>query len=210
MGANTSSRQDHGKDQDDRDDWDDRLVQQYLAMLRQQLRALPEVERADAVREIASHFVESRAAGKPLPAVLARLGEPRVLAQAYLADYYLQEESAGPVQAPRRVLARLGFMLGTGLVSVFVVPLLSVAVAGFGLAAAVSPIFGIIRTFGASWIVIGSSRGWQVPYIWSLPVLGGLGVICALIAWAAARLLRLYMSVVLAGCRRLLPARVTG
>jgi uncharacterized membrane protein len=212
MGANTRPRQKDWNDRDDQDGQDgqdDRMVQQYLVMLRRQLRALPQAERADAVREIASHIAESKAAGNPLSTVLARLGEPRALAQAYLADYYLQDTPAGRAQTLRRALARLGFTLGTGLVNVFVVPLLSVAVLGFGLAAAVSPIFGIIRTFGAHWIVIGSSTGWQVPYGWSLPVLGGLGVICALIAWAAARILRFYLSAVLAGYRRRLPERVT-
>jgi uncharacterized membrane protein len=202
MEANSSSRQNEGAGRDSQ------LIQRYLAALRQELHALPEPERADAVREIASHLAESQVAGRPAPEVLSGLGEPRALARSYLADYYLQGELAHGKLTLWQFLTRLGFTLGAGLVSVFVVPLLSVTAVGFGLVAIASPFLGIIRTFGARWIVIGSSNGWQVPYAWSLPVLVGLGALCGLIAWAAAWLLRHYVSGVLAGYRHLLPTLV--
>ena len=62
------------------------MAQQYLDQLSRSLHALPERDRSDAVREIASHIAESHAASQPVAVVLAGLGDPRVLARAYLAD----------------------------------------------------------------------------------------------------------------------------
>jgi len=182
------------------------MAQRYLAELRRHLRALPETERDDASREIASHLAESQTAGQPVSAVLGRLGEPAELARSYLADYYLRSAPRGRWDALRREGARLGLTLGAGVASVILVPFLGMAAVTLALAAVLSPLLGVVRTFGASWIVLGSSTGWQVPYAWSFPVLVGLGIVCAVLAWGAARLLQLYVSVVLAGYRRVLPS----
>ena len=52
------------------------MAQQYLDQLTRFLHALPERDRSDAVREIASHIAESHAAGQPVAVVLAAPGRP--------------------------------------------------------------------------------------------------------------------------------------
>lgn len=55
------------------------------------LGRLPAAEREEAVREIGSHIAEARRAGMPLAAILARLGDPTLLARAYESDFLLQQ-----------------------------------------------------------------------------------------------------------------------
>ncbi len=71
-------------------DQDHTASQRYLDELRRHLARLPEAERADAVNEIGSHIADARAAGMPMAAILARLGDAPALARAYEADYLLQ------------------------------------------------------------------------------------------------------------------------
>jgi len=61
---------------------DPNVTQRYLDELRRLLERLPVQEREDAVQEIGSHIAEARRAGLPMAAILARLGEPSLLAKA--------------------------------------------------------------------------------------------------------------------------------
>jgi F-type H+-transporting ATPase subunit beta len=82
-------------------DQDHAASQRYLDELRRQLTRLPQAERDDAVKEIASHIADARAAGMPLAAILARLGDAPSLARAYEADYLLHQPlPAGPELTP--------------------------------------------------------------------------------------------------------------
>jgi hypothetical protein len=99
------------------------------------------------------------------------------------------------------------FVSGTGLLSLFVVPMLALLTAIAGLLAVVSPVLGVLRTFGVSGIVMGDSGGWQVPVLWSFPASLVLAAAFAVIAWAGYKLLRGYLRLVLEGYRRLLPFR---
>jgi uncharacterized membrane protein len=184
----------------------DPMMQQYLDQLTRFLHALPEQDRSDAVREIASHMAESHAAGQPMAVVLARLGEPRVLARAYLADYYAQQPPGSRWQVWGHRLAALGFILGSGLTSLFVVPVLSLLALVLGLTSPVVVVLGVLRFLGASWISIRLLPDTEVPQIWSVPVTLAFALICVALAWGAVKLLRWYMSAILAGYRRVLPA----
>src|SRR5690242_7974900 len=70
---------------------DPHATRRYLDELSRLLGGLPAGEREEAVREIGSHIAEARRAGTPLAAVLARLGEPALLARAYESDFLLQQ-----------------------------------------------------------------------------------------------------------------------
>ncbi len=74
--------------------------QRYLDQLRHLLERLPQPERDDAVQEIASHIADAHAAGLPLAAVLARLGDPATLARAYESDYLLQQPLPDDLEPP--------------------------------------------------------------------------------------------------------------
>jgi uncharacterized membrane protein len=185
----------------------DDAAERYLEELRRNLGRLPEAERSEAVREIESHIAEGRAEGRPTEAVLAGLGDARTLARAYVADYHLgapREGALGPVA--RFVLASV-FVSGTGLLSLFVVPMLALLTALAGLLAVAMPVLGVLRTFGVEGIVMGDSGGWQVPILWSIPASLALAAAIAVLAWVGYKLLRGYLWLVLAGYRKLLPMR---
>jgi uncharacterized membrane protein len=179
----------------------DDAAERYLDELRRNLRPLPEEERSDAVREIESHIAEGQADGRPTAAVLAGLGDARTLARAYVADYHIRTPRGGALGSVARFVLSSAFVSGTGLLSLFVVPMLALLTALAGLLAVVSPVLGV---FG---IVMGDSGGWQVPVLWSFPASLVLAVAFAVIAWAGYKLLRGYLWLVLEGYRRLLPFR---
>jgi uncharacterized membrane protein len=183
----------------------DDAAERYLDELRRNLGPLPEAERSDAVREIESHIAEGRAHGRPTGDVLAGLGDARTLARAYVADYHLRVPRDGALGSAARFVLSSVFVSGTGLLSLFVVPLLALLTALAGLLAVASPVLGILRTFGVSGIVMGETGGWQVPTLWSFPASVALGAACAILAWAGYKVLRGYLRLVLAGYRKLLP-----
>jgi F-type H+-transporting ATPase subunit beta len=74
--------------------------QRYLDALSRQLGRLPAAEREDAVREIAAHIADAQQGGLPLAAILARLGEPALLARAYESDYLLQQPLPADLEEP--------------------------------------------------------------------------------------------------------------
>ena len=182
-------------------------TERYLDELCRNLRPLPEDERSDAVREIESHITEAQADGRPTAAVLGGLGDARTLARAYVADYHLRVPRSGTIASVSRFVLSSVFVSGTGLLSLIVVPLLGLLTSLAGLLAVVTPVLGVLRTFGVPGIVMGDSAGWQVPVMWSFPASAVLAVAFAILAWAGYKLLRGYLSLVLAGYRRLLPIR---
>jgi uncharacterized membrane protein len=185
----------------------DDAAERYLDELRRNLRLLPEDERSDAVREIESHIGEGQADGRPTAAVLAGLGDARTLARAYVADYHLRVPRDGGLGSVSRFVLSSVFVSGTGLLSFFVIPLLALLTSLAGLLAVVTPVLGVLRTFGVQGIVMGDSGGWQVPILWSFPASLVLGAAFAVMAWAGYKLLHGYLRLVLAGYRRLLPFR---
>jgi uncharacterized membrane protein len=186
----------------------DDAAERYLEELRRNLRPLPEDERSDAVREIESHIAEGRADGRPTAAVLAGLGDARTLARAYVADYHLRRvPREGALGSVGRFVLSSVFVSGTGLLSFFVVPLVGLLTFLTGLLAVVTPILGVLRTFGVQGIVMGDSGGWQVPILWSFPASLALAAAFAVLAWVGYKLLHGYLRLVLAGYRKLLPSR---
>jgi uncharacterized membrane protein len=184
------------------------LTQRYLDELSRRLNRLPEPERREAVREIASHVAEATANGRPTAAILAQLGSPEALARAYAGDYFLQRRAAGFIGKAARLLMVAAVALGSGFATLVVVPTLALTSIGFGVAAVLSPVLGVLRSLGASWIVIGMSDGWQVPLEWSVPVTVAIAVVCGTVAWGAAWLLRIYLRTLLRGVRRVLPVNI--
>jgi hypothetical protein len=124
-----------------------------------------------------------------------------------VADYHLREPRNGALGSVSRFVLSSAFVSGTGLLSLFVVPMLALLTSLAGLLAVASPVLGVLRTFGVPGIVMGDSGGWQVPTLWSFPASVVLGAAFAVLAWAGYKLLRGYLRLVLAGYRRFLPFR---
>lgn len=178
----------------------------YLEDLDVALSRLRPEQRHDALREIESHFADATAAGASPDDLIARLGPPRLLGAALIAEGMQQSHKAAPLRV-WHVIGSSMFIAGTSFTSVIVVPLLALVAVGFGLIAALSPIAGVLRTFGATWIQINLGPDRSLPNEWSIPFMFGLAVACAGLAFGAYKLLRLYLRIVMRGYRTVLGAR---
>ena len=174
----------------------------YLAELEHAMSGLPPAERADAIREISSHLSDAAESGAAPQVLLDRLGSPKTLAAAMVADR-LDRRTQTPLDIRRAVIAS-SFFAGSSFTSLFVVPLLGFAAVAFGLLAALSPVFGILRTLGASWIQINFAPNQSLPTEWSIPFTLALGAVCLGIAWLAYKGLRLYLRLLAHGYRRVM------
>ncbi len=112
-------------------------------------------------------------AGASAEGVLERVGPPRLLAAALMAQSVDQHGDSAPANA-WRVIAGSMLITGTSFTSLVVVPLLAVMAVGFGLTAVLSPIAGVLRTVGAGWIQINLGPGWSLPDEWSIPFMLGM------------------------------------
>jgi uncharacterized membrane protein len=135
----------------------DDAAERYLDELRRNLGQRPEDERSDAVREIESHIAEGQADGRPTASVLGGLGDARTLARAYVADYHLRVRRDAKLGSLSRFALSSAFVSGTGLLSLFIVPLLALLTSLAGLLAVATPVLGVLRTFGVPGIVMGDS-----------------------------------------------------
>jgi hypothetical protein len=100
-----------------------------------------------------------------------------------------------------RVLVSSVFITGASFTSLMVVPLLAATAFGFGLSAVLSPVLGVFRSFGATWIHINLGPDRSLPVEWSIPFTLGLAIVCAGIALGAYKLLRFYLRLVVRGYR---------
>jgi hypothetical protein len=128
----------------------DDAAERYLDELRRNLGSLPGDERSDAVREIGSHIAEGQADGRPTASVLGGLGDARTLARAYVADYHLRVPRDAKLGALSRFVLSSTFVSGTGLLSLFVVPLLALLTCLAGLLAVATPVLGVLEDLRGS------------------------------------------------------------
>ena len=177
----------------------DERTTRYIAELEHELKRLPARDREDALREIRSHLQEASDSGAASPLTLARLGSPRNLAAAYIGEYLSARESSVPTRA-LRVAAVGGYAFGTTFSSIFVVPTLAASAVAFGIAGIVTPILGLMRTFGASWIRM-DLPGHSIPTALSFPVALVIGVVCIGIAALSVAALRLYLQLLVRSFR---------
>ena len=126
--------------------------------------------------------------------MLNRLGKPRVLANAYLSEYYVEQKN---------ILKGIPFFLSAGFLGIFVVPFFGAIFFGFASASVFSIIGGIIRTFGVTWVKMELPIG-DVPINWSVPFAILISLILAGIAILSWNILKIYYKFVAAGYREYL------
>jgi hypothetical protein len=90
-----------------------------------------------------------------------------------------------------RVAAIGAYVVGTTFSSLFVVPILAISALTFGIAGVVTPILGLIRKFGATWIQMALS----------FPIGLVIGVVCIGIAALSVAALRLYLQLLVRSFR---------
>ena len=119
-------------------------LEHYLHQVESHLHRLQTSERLDILREIKSTMLEMEQAGQTPDAIIARLGNPRDLARAYLSD--LLNESPG--FSWNHFLTLLTFYGSVGLSGIFIIP--SLAIMGYGcIIGGYLSIIAIIVRFGA-------------------------------------------------------------
>lgn len=165
----------------------DRLLENYLEQIDRHLRPMPASERVDIVQEIKSELLELESQELPPEAILARLGEPKGLAAAYLGDAITRD----PRFSWRRLGSVAAFYSLAGLGGIFVLPVTSLLAAGLLLGGALAPVAGLLKFLGSligidmPWIMF-QFGGWTAPpaaaFLLSL-ITGGLLLAAGLGCW---------------------------
>lgn len=131
----------------------DRRLENYLEQIDRSLRPMPASERVDIVQEIKSELLELEAQGLTPEAILARLGEPKGLAAAYLGDAITRD----PRFSWRRLGSVVAFYSLAGLGGIFVLPATSLLAVGLLLGGALAPVAGLLKFLGS---LIGIDMPW--------------------------------------------------
>ena len=139
----------------------EKQLNSYLEQVEKYLKPLPVSERVDIVQEIKSEMQELQAAGHTPEQILARLGEPKELARAYLGDLIAQ---SGGLSASR-VLALCAFYSVTGLSGLFVIPVLGICASAFLLCGVVTPLLGAVKA-------VDVALGLHIPYVQYIGIAG--------------------------------------
>ena len=141
-------------------------LEYYLETVDRSLRPMPASERVDIVREIKSEILELEAAGLPGREIIARLGEPKELAAAYLSDTIVKN----PGFSWKRLASVAAFYSMAGLSGMIVLPATSITAVTFLVFGAVVPALGLMS-------LLASLVGIEVPWVmlqfgsWSAPPL---------------------------------------
>lgn len=139
----------------------EKQLNSYLEQVEKYLKPLPVSERVDIVQEIKSEMQELQAAGQTPEQILARLGEPKEMARAYLGDLIAQ---SGGLSASR-VLALCAFYSVTGLSGLFVIPVLGICAPAFLLCGVVTPLLGAVKA-------VDVALGLHIPYVQYIGIAG--------------------------------------
>lgn len=139
----------------------EKQLNSYLEQVEKYLKPLPVSERVDIVQEIKSEMQELQAAGQTPEQILARLGEPKEMARAYLGDLIAQ---SGGLSASR-VLALCAFYSVTGLSGLVVIPTLVICAPVFLLCGIVTPLLGAVKA-------VDVALGLHIPYVQYIGIAG--------------------------------------
>ena len=139
----------------------DMTLNSYLKKVEKYLSPLPVSERADIVKEIESEMLELQANGKAAEEIVARLGEPRELAKAYLRDLISQSKSLSWT----RITAICAYYSLVSLTGMIVIPTLAICAPVFIVSAIATPVLAIIK-------LIDSLLHLGIPYVNYIVMLG--------------------------------------
>ncbi len=170
------------------------ILNNYLVKMEKYLKALPAEERIDIVNELKSEMVELSGKGVSAEEILDRLGNPKVLARAYLAD----EIGKMKKFSWKKFAMIFSFYSYASIGGMFILPITSCLAVAFILSGIVCPVAGVIK-------FIAHFCGKEMPYltltignysasaIAFLPISIGLGVIMFLLGWAFWKLTVLFI-----------------
>lgn len=142
------------------------IFEKYLATMDKCLKPLPASERADIVKEIKVSILEMESENVAAEQILEKLGNPKDLAKAYLADLLTNKSGF----SKKQILTGCAFYSLLGFSGLFIMPCLFFLAPILIILAVCSPILGAIK-------MIDFIFNLGLPYIQSIQVfLGGVGL----------------------------------
>lgn len=171
-------------------------LEKYLNAVNRRLKPLPISERADIIKEIEGSILEMEQDGLSREQIAERLGTPKDLAKAYLADLLAANQKV----RPSRILAVCAFYGTAGFSGLFIIPVLGIIAPCFLLFGILSPLAGTVKLIDSSFglnlpftryiiFTFGSATLSPIPAFFASI---GLGAALSLIGYGAWRLLALY------------------
>lgn len=122
----------------------DQLLNNYLEKIDRYLKPMVASERIDIVAEIKSQMAELKNSGKTSDEIIARLGDPKELAKAYLGEAIAKNSAF----SWRRVCSIVAFYSLAGAIWMFVLPFTSIAGITFMVCGIITPVAGVIKFIG--------------------------------------------------------------
>lgn len=119
----------------------DKLLSDYLHEIEKHLRPIPSSERIDIIQEIKSEIMELQKENIDTEQILARLGNPKELAKAYLSELISNSNKF----SLRKLSAVVAFYSLAGFSGIFVLPITSISGVTFLTCSVLCPIAGIIK-----------------------------------------------------------------
>lgn len=119
----------------------DTKLEKYLDTIDKHLRPLPASERVDIVKEVKASMLEMQADGVDSEQILARLGDARSLARAYLGDLLAESSGFGW----QRVLTVCAFYSLVGFSGMIVIPCLAIMAPVFIACGVFCPLVGTVK-----------------------------------------------------------------
>lgn len=119
----------------------DCVMNDYLSKIEKYLKSMPTSERVDIIKEIKSQMLELEAAkGLASDQIIARMGNPKDLAKAYLGESISKNNSF----SWRKLGSVFAFYSLASMGSLFVLPVNSTLSVGLMLCSIIAPIGGLI------------------------------------------------------------------
>ena len=123
----------------------EKILNDYLEKVEKCLKPLPASERVDIVKEIKSEILELNSNGKTAEEIIARLGDPKELAKAYLGDLITKYNSF----SWNSVLAVCAYYSLVSFSGLIVIPVLAICAPVFIFCAIITPILGAVKLIDA-------------------------------------------------------------
>lgn len=170
--------------------------EKYLSTINRHLKPLPISERIDIIKEIKSTLLELEHDGLSEKQSLERLGEPKELAKAYLADLLTKEKNFGLT----RLLTLCAFYSVVGFSGLFIIPILGVLAPSFLLCGILSLAAGTVKLLDSLLklrLPFAQYIGFEFNSVELSPIPTfllsiGIGLVLFLIGYGSWRLLLLY------------------
>ena len=116
-------------------------IDNYLKKVDRYLKPIVKSEREDIILEIKSEIFELESSGNTHEAIIARLGNPKTLAKAYIEE----ELSKNNNKVISNILPLIAYVLIVGFGGVFVLPFTVISGVTFFISGIICPVAGIVK-----------------------------------------------------------------